>query len=393
MVPQNPQQNNMHKEMIYMYTNKLSRKKLRSAVLTVLLVLLISTVFVAPVFAATKLGNLISEDITMGARTVMMAAAVKYTTDIDNGIYSVSVQDVIGRYGEGTYTIATGSGHLVPVKNVLYGGVDHDPGSTYLTVRVYNTSREYVSTTTGPTQSSGYTVVALDDCSPDTALSGNAIHTTWTTGEGLLINQTLAIEGSTPADSRVRVTTHITNNNDTSDLSVGVRYMWDLTIGDEDGSWFMERRPDCNWTDTECEWDPPRFRNYAATNDPNSSILIVWGNLTGYDALVPPATTPDKLQFAAWGSSGDGVFDHAFDYTPTGQTLAGSGSDSAIAYYWGDDETNAITLSPGEAVSVTQYLYVTPPPPLPVPNLTPVGMLVLIGILGFVGAGVIRKRR
>jgi hypothetical protein len=205
-------------------------------------------------------------------------------TDIDNGIYSVSVQDVIGRYGEGTYTIATGSGHPVPVKNVLYGGVDPDPGSTYLTVRVYETGKEYVSTTTGPAPSLGCTVVDLDDCSPDTTLSGNEIHTTWTTGECLSINQTIAVEGSTPADSRVRVTTHITNNNDTSNLSVGVRYVCDLMIGDEDGSWFAERRPDGNWTDTECEWVPTRFRNYAATNDPNSSIFIVWGNLTGYDA-------------------------------------------------------------------------------------------------------------
>ena len=371
-----------------MYTNNISRKKLRSAILTAVIVLLISTVFVVPVFAATKLYNPISID-----RMVMMAAAGKYTTDIDNGIYSVSVQDVIGRYGEGTYTIATGSEHPVLVKNVLYGGVDHDPGSTYLTVRVYDTGREYVSTTSGPAPSPGYTVVALDDCSPYTTLSSNEIHTTWTTGEGLLINQTIAVEGSTPADSRVRVTTCITNTNDISDLSVGVRYVWDLTMGDEDGSWFAERRPDSDWIDMECEWDPPGFRNYATTNDPNSSILIVWGNLTGHDALVPPATTPDRLQFVAWGSSGDGVFDHAFDYTPTGQTLAGSGSDSAIAYYWGDDETNAITLSPGESVSVTQYLYVTPPPPLPVPNLTPIGIAALIGLLAFIGAEAIARRR
>ncbi|MEA1895539.1 MAG: hypothetical protein U9N36_10150 [Euryarchaeota archaeon] len=370
-----------------MCTNKIRRKKPRSTVLTAVLVLLISTVFVVPVFAATKPDNPISGD------GVMMAAAGKYTTGIDNGIYGVSVQDATGHNGEGTYTIATGSGHPVPNENVLYGGVDCDPGSTYLTVRVYETGKEYVSTTTGPTQSSGYTVVDLDDCSPDTALSGNEIHTTWTTGEGLLIHQIIAIEGSMLADSRVRVTTHITNNNDTSDLSVGVRYVWDLTIGDEDGSWFAERRTDGDWIDTECEWVVPGFRNYATTNDPNSSILIVWGNLTGHDALVPPATTPDRLQFVAWGSSGDGVFDHAFDYTPTGQTLAGSGSDSAIAYYWGDDETNAITLSSGESDSVTQYLYVAPPPPLTVQNLTPTGIAALIGLLAFIGAGTVVKRR
>jgi len=369
-----------------MRTNKIRRKKPRSVVLTAVLVLLISTVFVVPVFAATKPDNPISED-----GIVMTAAAGKNTMDLDNGIYSVSVI-VRGNYGEGTYTIATGSGHPVPNENVLWSGATGEFWS-YLTVRVYEAGKEYVSTTTGPTQSSGYTVVNLDDCSPDTTLSGNEIHTTWTTGEGLLINQIIAIEGSTPTDSRVRVTTCITNNNDTANMSVGVRYMWDLTIGDEDGSWFAERRPDRDWIDTECEWVTPGFRNYATTNDPNSSILIVWGNLTGHDALVPPATTPDKLQFAAWGSSGDGVFDHAFDYTPTGQTLAGPGSDSAIVYYWGDDETNAITLSPGESDSVTQYLYVTPPPPLPVPNLTPIGIAALIGLLAFIGAGVIVRRR
>ena len=371
-----------------MYTNKESLKKLRSAMLTAVIVLLISTVFAVPVFAATKL-----ENPNFEARTAIVAAAGKYATTIDNGIYSVSVQDVLGRYGEGTYTIATGSGHPVPVTNVLYGGVDHDPGSTYLTVRVYETGREYVSTTTGPRHSPGYTVFALDSCSPDTTLSGNEINTTWTTRECLSINQIIAVIGSTSADSRVRVTTRITNNNDASDLSVGVRYVWDLMIGDEDGSWFAERRPDRDWIDTECEWIPMRFRRYDATNDPNSSIFTVRGNLTGFDVLVPPATTPHRLQFVAWGSSGDGVFDHAFDYTPAGQTLAGSGSDSAIVYYWGDDETNAITLSPGESVSVTQYLYVTPPPPLDIPNLTPIGIAALIGLLVFIGAGAIAKRR
>ena len=378
----------MHKEVISVHTNKESRKKLRSVMLIAAIVLLIFTVFAVPVFAVTKLDDRISRD-----RTVMVAAAGKYTMDIDNGIYSVSVQNIIGRYGEGTYTIATGSEHPVPAKNVLYGGVDQDPGSTYLTVRVYETGREYVSTTSGPDNSPGYTVVALDYCSPDTKLSDNEISTTWVTREGLSINQTIAVEGSTSADSMVRVTTRITNTNDKSNLSVGVRYVWDLMIGDEDGSWFVEKCPDRDWIDTECEWIPPSFRNYAATNDPNSSRSIVWGNLTECDTPFPPATTPCILQFVAWGSSGDGVFNHAFDYTPSGQTLAGSGSDSAIAYYWGDDETNAITLGPGESASVTQYLYVTPPPPLPVPNLTPIGIAALIGILGFIGAGVIRKRR
>ncbi len=368
-----------------MYTNE-PNKKLTSAMLIVITSLLIVLVFTVPAFAATKLDDPVSEDIT-----VMLTAAGKYTTDLDNGIYSVSVQDATGHYGEGTYTVATSNGHPVTNKNVLYGGVDRDPGSTYLTVRVYETGKEYVSTTSGPAPSMGYTVFALDDYHPYTALIGNEIRTIWTTEECLLIDQTVAVEGSTLADSMVRVTTCITNTNDTSNMSVGVRYVWDLMICDTDGSWFAERLPDRDWIDTECEWVPPTFGRYAATNDPNGSTFIAWGNLTGSDALVPPATTPCRLQFVAWGSSGDGVFDHAFDYTPSGQALVGSGSDSAIAYYWGCNETNAMMLSPGESVSVTQYLHVTPP--LPVPNLTPIGIAVLIGLLAFIGAGAIAKRR
>ncbi len=374
-----------------MYTNETIRKKLRSTILTAVLVLLISTVFVAPVFAAAKLDNPISGD-----RTVMMATTGKYIPDIDNGIYSVSVQGAIGPYGEGTYTVATSSGHPVPVKNVLYGGVDHDPGSTYLTVRVYETGKEYVSTTSRPAPSPGYTVVALDDCSPVTTQSGNRIYTTWTTEEGLLITQIIAVEGSTLADSRVRATTCIANNNDTSNLSIGVRYVWDLMVGDEDGSWFAERHPNGDWIDTECEWVSPTFERYAATNDPNSSIFSVLGTSAGPGALVPPPTPPDMLQFAAWGSSSDGVFGHAFDFALTGLTLAGPDSDSAIAYYWGNNETNAITLNPSESASVTQYLHVIPPPSPPqqaVPALTLIGIAMLTGLLAFIGAGAIMRRR
>jgi hypothetical protein len=347
---------------------------------TVITVLLLFTAFVTPVFAATKLA-----DLSSGG---MIAATVvgKCTADIDNGIYRVSVQDVAGR---GTYTIATSTGHPVPNKNVFYGGVDQEPWSTYLTVRVYNTSKEYVSTTSGPVPSSEYTLVSLDTCSPVTTQNDNSVYTTWVTQEGLLINQTIAVEGTTLADSMVRVTTSITNNDATTSYRVGIRYVWDIMIGDEDGSWFAGRLPDANWTGTECGWAPPTFRRYAATNDPDRPIFTLVGTSKPIGALSPSPTTPDLLQFAEW----KGVFNHAFDYTPTGQTLAGPGADSAIAYYWGHNEANAITLRPGESVSVTQYLHVTPPPPRDVPTLIPIGIAALAGLLVFIGAGVIVRGR
>ena len=345
-------------------------------------VLLLFTAFVAPVFAATKLADPSPE----GMFSVMGTEIDTMT--IDNGIYCVSVQGVPGYPGEGTYTVATSTGHPVPDKNVFYGGVDQDPCSTYLTVKVYDTGKEYVSTTTGPTPSSGCAVVSLDTCSPVTTQNGNHIHTTWTTPKNLLINQTIAVEGLTLGDSIVRVTTNITNNNNTATQQVGIRYMWDLMIDDKDGSWFIGQFHDANWIDTECEWYSPTFCRYNTTNDPNSPILTIVGTLKPTGALSPQPTAPDMLQFAAWS----GVFDCAFDYT-IGQTLAKPGNDSAIVYYWGNDEANAMTLNPGESVSATQYLYVTPPPPRNVPTLTSIGIVALAGLLVFIGAGVIVRGR
>ena len=363
-------------------TAEIIRGKSGLRITTVITVLLLFTAFVTPVFAATKLADLSSGDM-FG----LMANKVDIMT-IDNGIYCVSVQDVTGHYGEGTYTIATSAGHPVPDKNVFYGGVDQDPGSTYMTVKVYDTGKEYVSTTTGPTPSSGCAVVPLDTCSPATTKNSNSVYTTWTTPENLLINQTIAAEGSTPDDSMVRVTTHITNNNARTQ-KIGVRYVWDTMIDTEDGSWFMERFPDANWIDTECEWDSPTFWRYNTTNDPNSSIFTIVGTLKPPSILSPRPTTPDTLQFAAW----DGVFDCAFDYTNNQTTIAGPGTDSAIVYYWGNDEANAMTLNQGESVSVTQYLYVTPPPPRDVPTMTSIGIVALAGLLVLIGAGVIVRGR
>lgn len=383
--------------------NKRRYGKMKIIGLSVVMALSMVTAFVTPISAATKLGDpgsgggagtgMVSPMDAMGVRGVMGTG--KYTTDVDNGIYYVSVQDVAGRWGEGTYTIATGSGHPVPNRNVLYGGADHDPGSTYLTVRVYDAGREYVSTTGGPAPSAGYIVTALDGCSPATTGAGNEVHTTWTTDEGLLICQAIAVAGTTPDDSMVRVTTTVTNN-DAVTHRVGIRYLWDLMIDEEDGSWFAERYHSyhtSDWIETECEWASPTFRRYNATNDPNSSIFTIVGTSRGIGKLSPEPTAPDLLQFAAWGSSGDGVFDHAFDYTPTGQTLAGAGADSAIAYYWGNTEANAMELAPGGSVSVTQYLQAIPPPPRDIPILTHLGVLVLVGLLALIGAGAIVKER
>jgi len=296
-----------------------------------------------------------------------MAKAPPYTHGgtlvVTNGIYTLSVEDTLGSNGVGTYTISTGASHPNPYEDIFYAGASQSPWSTYLTVRVYDTFTEYISSTdTWISPSAGYTLGYLDACNPVTSQVGNEIVTMWTTPENLFIQQVTAIEGTTLSNSRVRVTTTVTNQ-DTAAHSVGIRYEWDIMIDGEDGSWFAERIPDGPWLDTEMEWVSPTFERYEITNDPHNPVFSIFGTVTGPAVLAP--TPPDLLQFAAWWE----IYDHAFDYSPVGHDIAGT--DSAIGYYWGNNETNKITLEPGENVSVTTYLFAVPPVNTP-PSTDPV---------------------
>jgi hypothetical protein len=305
---------------------------------------------VLPVITATPVGAQKGTDSESG------------TVTISNGIYDVSVEDVTGGVGLGTYTVSTGTSHPQPNANVLYGGAGHNPWSTYLTVRSYSTQTEYVSTSSSPTPSAGFTVVNLDALSatgcnsptPTSAVAWWDLNTA-DAPDDLYIEQVIEVMGTTLADSRVRVSTEVMNTGD-GPVDIGIRYEWDIMIALEDGSWFAERNPNSPWIDVEDEWASPAFEQFETTDNPAAPVLSIFGTVTGPTTLTPLPSPPYLLQFAAWPS----IYGAAFDYTPTGQTIGGSG-DSAVAYYWGDNSDNAITLGAGEGITVTQYLYAIPP--------------------------------
>jgi hypothetical protein len=282
------------------------------------------------------------------------------TITVGNGIYNVSVQDVASSTGIGTYTVSTGPDFPQPNENVLYGGAGGSPGTTYLTVRSYNSGTDYVTRTGTPV--STYTVRNLDPALAFLNATNTSVTVTWNTttapnmSDALLITQITAVEGTNLSDSCVRVTTNVTNVGSTT-VSIGIRYEWDLMIDGNDGSWLAARGPLGAWLDTEKEWLAPSFESFETTDDPTTPFFSIFGTVTGPETFDPQPTPPDLLQFADWG----GAFSAAFDYTPTGQIVAGD--DSAVTYLWGHNETTAIELWAGETKSVTQYLYVV--------NLTP----------------------
>jgi uncharacterized repeat protein (TIGR01451 family) len=313
----------------------------RSVVFAFLAALVAVILAVSPVIASPK--------DSLGVGTVV----------VTNGIYTLSVQNLLNASGIGTYTVSTGASHPIPNQSVLYGGAAHSPGSTYLTVRVYDTQTDYVASNGQGgyviNPAPGYALVHLDTCFQTIQTIGNAVVTSWLTPEGLQIIQTTSIDGTTLVDSRVRVQTKVVNLSGPVDPHVfGVRYFWDLMIDGQDGSYLAARNPDGLWLGAETQWLPPSFEQFETTNDPLAPVLNVFGTVNGPASLAP--TPPDLFQFDRWPSA----FPQPFNYAPTAQPIAGPGTDSAVAYFWGDDRNNAKQLVPGESLELTQYLYVPP---------------------------------
>lgn len=299
--------------------------------------------------------------MAMPAQTNAVSKSDVHATAVDsagNGIYTIYVENGTPDYG--TYTIATGASHPATIaagtpQSILFGGSAGNPWSTYLTVRSYTTDTEYTSAE-GISPSPGYTQVDLDTYAGAVTTLPGSITSTWTVNtrnDAFSISQTVAVEGTTIDDSRVRVTTTIANDSQpTAAIEFGIRYEWDIMIDGEDGSYAKTVDPYSSWFSTETETSTINMQQYQLVNDPANAVFYVNGSVLG-PAFSPAPTAPTKLQFVDWGS----VASEAFDYTPTGQTIAGPGEDSAVTYFWGDTENNAITLGDGQSTSVTQYLF------------------------------------
>jgi len=208
----------------------------------------------------------------------------------------------------------------------------------------------------------GFSLGTLDDAGPSIVkLTQTRIVIRWITPEGLNITQDIEVLGSTAADTYVRITMIVKNNNGAYSYGVGIRYLWYLKIACTDGSWLRTINPTSYWLDTEHTWYQPGFEYWEATDDPADPTLIVCGSITEPLALSPQPTRPDNFTFATWGRTSPGLYDNAWDFTidPNRKIAGISDADSVVAYYWGPR-----TLAPGEEISVTAYIWVLTPKPV-----------------------------
>jgi hypothetical protein len=277
---------------------------------------------------------------------VILASSASAVMNITNGIYTVSVQDNLTQDDVGTWTACTGPNHPYPDEDILYDGVDQDPGTTYLTVRDVTGQTDYTSRD-GTSTTAPYTQEDLDDYAVSvTKVSPTQIDTFWSVGAnaplfGVL--QSIKILGTTYEDSSIQITTYITNYAQQA-RTFAIRYYWDLTIAGEDGSQVRPRDPDGPWQTSEEGWIDPAFKEWESTDDPTNPTFSVYGSV-----IYPSGSTPPELLIAAnYGQS----YNKAYDYTPTGLSLI---DDSAMLYYW-----DPITIQPRGSSSVTAFLFTAP---------------------------------
>lgn len=313
----------------------------------------------ARAFAAALAGALLALVLLFGAE------ARAETLTAGNGIYNVDVDSENGQY-----TVTTGPSHpLGEGLNVLFG--DGSPGTSFDTVRSYASHTDY----------------DLRDAPSSTVpLGSTGFQTTYTiSGEdNFTVVQTVRVDGIKFEDSHVEVTTVVTNNGG-APVPIGVRYLWDYQINEDDGPTFQQNSPDGPVLLTEQEFLSPSFGYYTIEDNdvsPSPPTFDVLGTVTGPASADP--VPPTLLKNVSWPEA----VDTAFDYT-TGSEIVSSKetgpNDNAVLYYWGDTEADAPVLAPGASYRASASMFLTRPheglphePSPPQPPLPPPGPAVQI---------------
>jgi hypothetical protein len=328
-----------------------------------------------------------------GVVVCLLAAAPAATAAGGNDFYGVTVEALPGGVGIGVYTATTGTMHPITgalgAQNVLFGG--GVPGTSYTSLRSYTSGTDYVQRNsvalaggaplTLPLE--GFVLAGEEAIPVGDPMSPLGFRTIYRVGSAaaapdlLRVEQETSVVGATFNTSAVQVRTSITNEG-SAPVSVGVRYLWDFQIGPgDDGPSFLEKDPDGVVIGSEAAYAAPAFERFESVdnNDPGACFglgnspfpfFAVSGTVLGPAALAP--TPPTKLAYVSWphlsGLAGKvlGVIPatNAFDYAPAGMDAAScivSVDDTGVAYWWGDQAGNALSIAPGATVSVAAYIF------------------------------------
>jgi hypothetical protein len=340
-----------------------------------------------------------------------------------NGFYKVFVVDSLNVFS-GEYSVTTGAQHPAAIDgNCTFFSADGNcsllnggefPGTSFNTIRSYTTHTEYIQDTNGSqfhTPSPGYTLVSLGPYSvvqPDgrtvediiDPVSGavTGLRTTYVlpganpppgqnpTNDALTIIQVVKANGTTLYRSWVEITTTVINSG-ADPVRIGIRYRWDLQIGDDGGPTLQPINPDGTVWTTEKQFIKPRFEMFRIVDndmnpfpppDSNPPTYYVFGTNTGPDWIRPLPTFPDVLQYVCFFPSPVPAFvdpvNECVDIANYDNCCCGAphGGDSVAEYFFGylpSDNSTIITLPAGSEQMVSESLLLTdkhnPLPPNP----------------------------
>ncbi|MCK9356019.1 MAG: hypothetical protein M0R22_02560, partial [Dehalococcoidia bacterium] len=177
---------------------------------------------------------------------------------VSNGIYKVSIFNEESSE-PGIFTVGTGDEHPHADADMLYGGGDESPGTSYLSVYDYTGEVVYTSDYSFSSEepSGGYAIAYMGAWGVEFDSGQREASTLWSPGDGdLEVEQEVEVLGSSISDSAVRVTTKVTNRTGGT-REVGIRYFWDMMVADEDGVWYATRDPKTTFSQDERIYTPP----------------------------------------------------------------------------------------------------------------------------------------
>ncbi len=277
--------------------------------------------------------------------------------EVTQGYISCYVENSAGD-GYGTITAATDNMHIWgPDISVLFAGASHDPWSSYLTVRVHDTYRDYISSTTGFVDSTlpPYVIAELNPFFLGSFwIRGNtdSLVTIWTgLPEDLRIEQHIYALGADQQNARIQVMTHVINTG-SQPRTVSVRYEWDIHVSNTDapylrgflGTWGP-------WYTWENHWWGTELKDFYEENQNPYQANPYWHYIScKWAPWPPPPTPPDTFFFVRWPLA----FNTAFDvpYMADGRDSLPLNWDDCVAYMWVQR-----AIAPSDTFTAIQYIW------------------------------------
>jgi hypothetical protein len=275
-----------------------------------------------------------------------------------NGVLQVYVTPA-HQPGAGQFTVMTGANNPAGAgRDVLFGqGV---PGTSYMIVRDVTTGVDYVQgqmlTHAGE--------VSLDDSLMYQETHGAATTTHWSSS-GPTVDQTVSVTGDSVADSRVTVTTKITDHY-TPAHRYQIQYLWDTELGADDGPVIQPRAAGVPYG----PFDPVIGVEQTADGSTDDTVVVDNDGDPGPPTLAVALSgvgdqqaVPDSVKYLCWADAifapiGGYVTDDTRNVSDSRSDCLGVGgdADSAIEYLWSADASQG---SP----EVTASLRMSPPAP------------------------------